>query len=545
MKYRRQAVETIEGATRHLLANLDDAEALRTNPLVAHLLDGCDGPALRARLAAVRTAVDRALAQLIEQAPESEREAARRCHQIFVRYDIRGESRQAVAFGLGISERQMFRDRSHGCKRLVPLLHAQLTAAPRQAASVNDGYCLEYDYCEMMRRLGNPGGAGARLRALGAASEKLPQRIFSWFRAADAFIDAEDDRAVDETMAAARRALLEFDEESPATFERQCIEMLEARRLFLDGRECEALRLAERALPKMRESMALGEPNGAGTYATQCIYVAEWYNIFGERRRELELYERARQALLPHSPMVSTQLHLAVENTVATFGASEEGERRLIESLDAAIRLNEPELVGLTYLRVSWYRLLRHDREGARDLIRRSINAYELAGNSHRRHITELQLALVEGQSGDPDLALALSAKPLKSLSPSGYFGIALPLSAGMALFRKREYELAREKALLVVAESHKRLLKWCRLRSLVLLANCEMRLGHDSQARESIGDALLTLSGPEVQEVYPRAAAMVYTTAAAITRDLRYRLKARECTIRLRKPNSSSSAAR
>ncbi|HEY1975215.1 MAG TPA: hypothetical protein VGG89_01550 [Candidatus Baltobacteraceae bacterium] len=382
-----------------------------------------------------------------------------------------------------------------------------------------------------MRRIGNPAGAGALLRALGDATEKPAQRIFAWFRAADAFLDAEDHRAADATMNAARHALSELGDDASVAFERECIAMLEARRLFLGGREREALGLAERALLKMNGSMPLCDPVAAETYAAQCISVAEWHNIFGEQRAELTLYERARQALLAAGPIESTQLHLNVETTVANFGAAEDGERRLREYLNAAIRLREPGLVALTYLRLSWYRLLRYDLKSARQFIRRSIDSYELAGNKHRKRVTELQLALVEGQSGDPDVALRLSAKPVEYLAPSGYFGIAAPLSASMALFRKHDYQHASEMASLVAAESRKRFHRWCYLRSLVLLANCHMRRGRDLRAREAIGEALFTLSSSDVQDVYPRAAALVYKTAATVTHDLRYRLKAREFT--------------
>ena len=111
-------------ATRHLLRSLDVAPALRRNPLVASD-SGLDDAALKA---CASSAVSRALSAM-DAEPTPVRWRTVRHTAILLRIDIARESQTTVALDLGVSERQLRRERHAAHRRFLAALRNGSTDA--------------------------------------------------------------------------------------------------------------------------------------------------------------------------------------------------------------------------------------------------------------------------------------------------------------------------------------------------------------------------------------------------------------------------------
>jgi hypothetical protein len=124
--------QSVAIACKHLFRNLRNAKALQRNPLVAHFFDQADGPSASAHAINEIWRSIRAVAQgFSRNAGELSTRALR--HRIIIeRCELEGEAPGIVAAGLGLSIRQLYRER-----RLARINVAVLLASPRKSANIS------------------------------------------------------------------------------------------------------------------------------------------------------------------------------------------------------------------------------------------------------------------------------------------------------------------------------------------------------------------------------------------------------------------------
>lgn len=155
------ALGPTDAAARHLLHNLHNAKALRTNPLVAHLLQPDDGHGagepigdrlVVSRITEAVAAVLRTLSPsdgnpFDSERPHRQAEIVRRCM-------LGTEPYKAVASDLGISLRTLFRDLDGIRLRLVEELPRYTPPSAATVAAASDTFELELRHAALLRNMG-------------------------------------------------------------------------------------------------------------------------------------------------------------------------------------------------------------------------------------------------------------------------------------------------------------------------------------------------------------------------------------------------------
>ncbi|HEX3551071.1 MAG TPA: hypothetical protein VHT53_11880 [Candidatus Elarobacter sp.] len=141
-------------ASRHLLRNLDDAAELRRNPLVRTLFAPCndDAPDRAGALDRVRALVHASLAGCRGRAGARTHGSLGRMHAALLRCEIDKQPLAVVAAELGLSDRQIRRERRAAHDAFLRAL-AERTAAPA-AAVVRDRAELRLARASEMHELG-------------------------------------------------------------------------------------------------------------------------------------------------------------------------------------------------------------------------------------------------------------------------------------------------------------------------------------------------------------------------------------------------------
>lgn len=189
-----QPIDATDVAARHLLHNMRNAKALRTNPLVAHLLDADRAGSEQLPDRVVVSRVAQAVAAVLRALDPAEGnpfdgDRSHRQAEIVRRCVIGTEPYKAVARDLGISLRTLFRDLDGIRLRLVEDLPRY---APPMPAVVNlgDNFDLELRYATLLRNMGRFDDALGVLEQIGANSGSYLQRARAFTAAAMTLVDS-------------------------------------------------------------------------------------------------------------------------------------------------------------------------------------------------------------------------------------------------------------------------------------------------------------------------------------------------------------------
>ncbi|MFI5388377.1 MAG: hypothetical protein ACHQY2_01555 [Candidatus Eremiobacterales bacterium] len=206
-----QAVDATDVAARHLLHNMRNAKALRSNPLVAHLLaaDREGSEQLPDRVVVSRVA--QAVAAVLRALDPSEGnpfdgDRSHRQSEIVRRCVVGTEPYKAVARDLGISLRTLFRDLDGIRLRLVEDLPRY---APPMLAVVNlgDSFDLELRYATLLRNMGRFDDALGVLDQVASNSTSHLQRARAFNAAAMTLVDSGYTEKAATAVENARRAI--------------------------------------------------------------------------------------------------------------------------------------------------------------------------------------------------------------------------------------------------------------------------------------------------------------------------------------------------
>jgi hypothetical protein len=198
-------------ASRHLLRNLDDARALRRNPLARSFFESAgatnraDRDAERRALERVRAAVQLTLARWRERASSRGHVALGRMHAVLLRCDLDNASPVVVAAELGLSERQLRRERRAAHEEFLRAFASAPDTSP--PACVSDVAALRLAQAVELHECGQSALALAACTAIAAAAPQPERRIEALCLAAEAELDAARFGATSDRIADANAIL--------------------------------------------------------------------------------------------------------------------------------------------------------------------------------------------------------------------------------------------------------------------------------------------------------------------------------------------------
>jgi hypothetical protein len=199
-------------ASKHLLRNLDDAAELRRNPLVRDYFGVQPAGATRARQSAgdraalgrIRYDVRAALARCGEFAAGATHETLARMHAAVLLCDVDDRPAPAVAAELGLSERQLRRERRNAHEAFARALRATGGEPPPRAA-VCDVAAVRIAEAVELHELGQGALAQSVFASVARNAPAIGQRIEALCLAAEAEFDALRHDAAAAHLDAARK----------------------------------------------------------------------------------------------------------------------------------------------------------------------------------------------------------------------------------------------------------------------------------------------------------------------------------------------------
>lgn len=189
-----QPLDATDVAARHLLHNMRNAKALRSNPLVAHLLAADREGAEQLPDRVVVSRVVQAVAAVLRELDPAEGnpfdgDRSHRQAEIVRRCVISTEPYKAVARDLGISLRTLFRDLDGIRLRLVEDLPRYAPPLPA-VVNLGDNFDLELRYAHLLRNMGRFDDAISVLDQVATNSASHLQRARAFNAAAVTLVDS-------------------------------------------------------------------------------------------------------------------------------------------------------------------------------------------------------------------------------------------------------------------------------------------------------------------------------------------------------------------
>ena len=338
-------------ASRHLLRNLEDVAELRRNPLVRDYFPGAaiaprrrDTAANRIALGRIRDDVRAALARCSDYANDRGHVALGRMHAVLLRCEIDDQPLPVVAAEIGLSERQVRRERRAAHGAFVRAFRAAACDAARAApATVSDVGTVRLAEAVELHELGQGALAQAAFASIAAGAPDAALRIEALCLAAEGELDALRHDAASAHLAHARAVLLSRARELDDGATRAADEHVDFVAWSLSWQTGAGAGLAlppPLAVGAAGDDRARDEPRralfvrAAAAYATQRIEV-------GDGRRGCEAVRRALD-VLPSLHAARTRERLAIltaDAHVYSLHVTRGGDRhrfRSVEKLAAA-----------------------------------------------------------------------------------------------------------------------------------------------------------------------------------------------------------------
>lgn len=505
MRHTQDAVR----ACRQLLQHLDEPFVLTSNPLLReHHHDAAQLPRyLRSTL--------RMLALQL-----GEREQA-----ILLRCDLGGRPHKKVAFELGLSMRQFYRERAAMTGRLAAMLNEHVRDGDAPATAIDVGG-LELARATAMRHSGQRSMALGLLQSIAASNADRDVRLaarcerltmlaeegaFACAHAELALLDT-DRRAANDTSALA---------DARVNYERWYL-------LWCGGHDVQAWELANRSLEPFVLSARL-EGRAAKEFAASALtMLARQAFISGRFQDGFARSERAHDLLaVLHDPPVWARIDARILSGVF-YTAISPGQlvpAELLEAAALAVQHGLSEFVVMAAMGVSMNEQIHGNNASA---LSRMENVLPLARNAASRLIFAhvcLQLAQIRVESGDGALALRLLAEARDAYPVRNYAWMYNNVVASGAYAVLRDFPRAQRAA--ADAASAARVQKNASVEGVALLALAQSLVGLNARS-EAVDAAQAAVERLETYG-YPSQLLRAYELAASLTKRRRFTERARE----------------
>ncbi len=500
-------------AGRHLLRNVGSVRQLRRNPLARRWFEAVSDDATA--LAAVSQAVWRALAQMDAEAAERRWRTVRHS-VILLRMDIGSETAASVGADLGLSERQLRRERSAAHRRFfVTFLSVDPATTLRVRARTAD---LQIERAARLADSGEATSALAILDDVALRASDSAARCRALVRAADVDMELHRLERAKTRLAAAQRLILEdvvpSDARSPLVREHRAASL--QRRWYETGPAAVAATLE-----------GSHDPGDVGDPRLGMLRVCAALRG-GDGKGARRLLGAARDAVERHADVGLGIDVLILEAELADFldgdaALSERTFARVIETAGAngygGRRLWATHLLAYT-------RWLHEPNSANRAAYRALVDRIDGGLPEQHRLMLYFSAADIEAAIGSPRRALdaarsalRLATNPYEAASAQALCAAALLRSGATAAAGR----LAAETAGIGRAIGYRRVVSTAQR----IAAEAALAHGDRRAARRAIDEAIACADGRTSLYVLART----YAVAARVTRDRRYAARARELT--------------
>jgi hypothetical protein len=494
-------------AGRHLLRHLGDARALRRNPLAMRWIAPCVADA--DALALVGGAVRRALTAMEGEVTVRQRRTARHT-VILLRMDVGFETVGAVATDLGLSERQLRRERRAAYTRFLATFRSLEPGPARVYERTAD---IQIDHAGRLADSGEATSALAILEDVARRAGESTARCRALVRAADVEMELHRLDCAKTHLSHARRLILDgvvssdaqprlSSEHRAAVLQRQWYETGPA---IVDASLDAADDAADPRLGMLRVCAALrgGDGSGARRLLARVRDTVDRLPDAGLRIDALILEAELADFLDGDVPRAEATFARVIE----VAGAAGYGGRRLWG----------------THL-LAYTRWLHSPSNATRAAYRALVDRVDGALPEQQRLMLYFSAADIESALGSPRRALAAARSALR-LATNPYESASAQALCAIALFRSGDAaaaaELAADTAALGRSIGYRRVVATAQR----VAAEAALARGDRRAAREAIDESIACAAGRTSLYVL----AKTFAVAARVTRDPRYLLRARE----------------
>lgn len=528
----RDAVRHVQ----HLLRHVDDARALRRNPLVTQLFDddadGTNALACRSAVAHVRTKILTAAKMLLSERAEGRRsaDAARRQYQIIMRCDLGSELHRVVGAELGLSHRQFYRERLRACARLAELLADAPTPLEQTVQALPTEFELRLNCAAGLRNHGQLDAALTLLNTLAAESATPEDRIRAWCEVAAVQCDAGRVQQAREALDRAWRVhgCMDLSEDRREICAAEIHRVMSAVD-WASGSLREGMAVNDHALAALHSSGALNSERGIELAALITISLACQYREMGNTGTSLGLLEQARdlvERLRDPAPALRASLsgNIATTYALTTGGISAALDqlRRQLEFVKT-YNLQRESVDALATLCLVYVQ--RRDFSAALKYGRSALALARTISSAEDFAYCALNVSRVETMCGRGTSALNLVGEVRSRIEPEGTMGIFADMSEAEALLSMRAYARGLKLAARCAAKFELLGMERYLGSALRIQAEALAALGRIREAAAAIDSALEVLE----RRGHMFSLAQAYETSAKVTGERRHALAADE----------------
>lgn len=438
---------------RALFRALSDPAKLRKNPITARFFPNAAFGENKFEEDRGATAVRDAIIKIAQRFLQSDlqrglKRAGERSYQAVIRCDIGAEQQKVVAYDLGISVRQLRRERLFAQTRIAEELWAQ--GKPADSVSL-DLALLELAICRQLWEAGQSASAADNLIALASNASTLRHRVRAIVDLTDVLIQQGQVEAVRNTVHQAASAIANStvnaaERELCASW----VNLAQSRIEFASGHYRVGQALEHDAISVMGATSAERDFMEHELYARSLLTRAKRRNVWGEYKNSLEDLDTVEQMSVGASPLppsfVVEYLTTVGDVALATHGYDFHGYAALQKALTLAEQHGLGRRAVIAGRTLADMQYLFGERPAAEGLVRSCVATALTLGMSDMIAEVALdaaELALIRGDWAEADPYLDLARAHISSGTPS----IRLEVAEADSLLLSGRVALALRKA--------------------------------------------------------------------------------------------------
>jgi hypothetical protein len=506
----RSAISTV---TRLLRSFYDDG-ALRHNPLVARHFDS--GETQHVAAERVRTSIRAAIDTIVLSARPQDAVIAKRQRHILLRYDIDCATRETVCSELGITERQMYRDRNAGAGAVArALLEIRLSQEATALCDVSVPGELALQSAFSIMAAGGSPAATDRATAIARETNDVRMRVAAYCVAAQVQYESDEDIDGDRLNLEAR-GLFESHRDAFGRHERATLASLFQLRSAREAHGRGALLQAVERIRAGVETFLISQGTSNSGPLTQTLLLelmhsAALLNGTGEGGMVETLLRDVRRAIdsapdMPEYIDLEWRMNYAHINKVYP-ALSASIESHVNETLARSERLGFPSLATNAAIVSSRLAEGRGDLARARRLLEAAIGFAESVDSVPARAAFHAATAWGESRIGRSARALELAQSARGRLSGDSTLRPFCEFIFSRSLLECGHFEEARDAAYSVASASAPA--PHVRGGALLVLAQSSKTLGQHKDAIDFADGAIDVLRGYAGTVVFDEAASI------------------------------------
>lgn len=521
---------------RHLLRNLDNPRALRRNPLVAHFFAEFAGENESASVRRIGGTLSAAIDSLkptsgiTRSAIHSQRQ-----HTIITRYDIGGESIDAIAADLGIARSKYFYERRAALGRIADMLNSHKRVAAQGFALASNKTDAAQRYAMKLRKAGQFNLSIAVYRDLIAAAQGDAQRTILLCHLVATLCDAGDVAGAINALAGARsiRVRHGHDDLESAVVNAE-LDLAALQVSWYLGKVRNALKIGTQRLealkapgtqPEALETLFCSLGFWVGAMQTQSGMLSAGVASFKEALKHCNFGRSVSQLLRAES--------LAILANAQILSVSEMGlaSKTNAEAFDLATEDCFLQTLADVHLNQAMMLYWSGDLQSALKHATQAQAIADAADGPVGRGRASLQLARVEAACGKTDAALQRIGEARSSMSEGTHLWIVSHIIES-ELFGERKAYVSALRAAEVAAEFSQQTGNYLTLgRALLRMAETHELLGNRPEALEAITTSVPTLEAHGDAFSLRRG----FQCSARLTGSRRHRLNATDLTLAIK----------